>query len=284
MTLGEKISALRNQHEMSQGDLAEKMNVSRQSISKWETDTSVPELEKLIQLSEVFHITLDELVKGDTTPEHETSENSEPEYKGAPPQPVQVVIQKSPNTQKIVGIILLCFGALVLLLLTVLGGVLPGLLFSSPFILCGIVCLVFKRNAGLWCAWALLFVVNIYLRYATGIRWSLVLLTPIYEPSMNYMRLAFAWIELICYVAIVIVTVMRFRNKPLDPTKNRLVLLAVGCVALALTYIPVTLGSLSTIAQLYYIFTDWVRLVLLTIILTNAVRLLRSRRNHGATE
>ena len=53
MTLGEKISALRNQHEMSQGDLAEKMNVSRQSISKWETDTSVPELEKLIQLSEV---------------------------------------------------------------------------------------------------------------------------------------------------------------------------------------------------------------------------------------
>ena len=53
MTLGEKISALRNQHEMSQGDLAEKMNVSRQSISKWETDTSVPELDKLIQLSEV---------------------------------------------------------------------------------------------------------------------------------------------------------------------------------------------------------------------------------------
>lgn len=129
MTLGEKISALRNQHEMSQGDLAEKMNVSRQSISKWETDTSVPELEKLIQLSEVFHITLDELVKGDTTPEHETSENSEPEYKGAPPQPVQVEIQKSSNTQKIVGIILLCFGALVLLLLTVLGGVLSGLLF-----------------------------------------------------------------------------------------------------------------------------------------------------------
>ena len=40
MTLGKKISALRNQHEMSQGDLAEKMNVSRQSISKWETEIS----------------------------------------------------------------------------------------------------------------------------------------------------------------------------------------------------------------------------------------------------
>lgn len=41
MTLGEKITTLRNQHEMSQGDLAEKMNVSRQSISKWETGGSL---------------------------------------------------------------------------------------------------------------------------------------------------------------------------------------------------------------------------------------------------
>ena len=92
MTLGEKISALRNQHEMSQGDLAEKMNVSRQSISKWETDTSVPELDKLIQLSEVFHITLDELVKGDVPPTHEETEYTEPEYK-APAQPVPVTQQ-----------------------------------------------------------------------------------------------------------------------------------------------------------------------------------------------
>ena len=73
MTLGEKITTLRNQYEMSQGDLAEKMNVSRQSISKWETGTSVPELEKLIQLSELFHITLDELVKGESIPEKKTS-------------------------------------------------------------------------------------------------------------------------------------------------------------------------------------------------------------------
>ena len=283
MTLGEKISALRNQHEMSQGDLAEKMNVSRQSISKWETDTSVPELEKLIQLSEVFHITLDELVKGDTTPEHETSENSEPEYK-APPQPVQVEIQKSSNTQKIVGIILLCFGALVLLLLTVLGGVLSGLLFSSPFILCGIVCLVFKRNAGLWCAWALLFAVNLYLRYATGITWRLTRWTLNYEPSMNYMRLAFAWVELTCYVVIVAVTVIRFRKKPLKLTKRTYTLLVVGCVALALTYIPVTLGPLSAIARVHYIFIDWVRLVLLTLILTTAARLLYLRKLNRTTD
>lgn len=92
MTLGEKISALRNQHEMSQGDLAEKMNVPRQSISKWETDTSVPELDKLIQLSEVFHITLDKLVKSDTLQEDTSKENELHESENTP-QPVQVIIQ-----------------------------------------------------------------------------------------------------------------------------------------------------------------------------------------------
>ncbi len=283
MTLGEKISALRNQHEMSQGDLAEKMNVSRQSISKWETDTSVPELDKLIQLSEVFHITLDELVKGDVPPTHKENEDTEPENK-VPAQPVQVIVQKSSNTQKIVGVILLCFGAVVLLLLTILGGFLSGLLFSSPFILCGIVCLVFKRNVGLWCAWALLFAVNVYLRYATSITWRLTRWTLNYEPSMNYMRLAFAWVELICYVAIVVVTVMRFRKKPLEPTKKIYTLLVVGCVAFALTYIPVTLGPFSAIARVHYIFSDWVRLALLTPILTNVARLLYLRKLNGTTE
>lgn len=284
MTLGEKISALRNQHEMSQGDLAEKMNVSRQSISKWETDTSVPELDKLIQLSEVFHITLDELVKGDAPPEQAAEKTAEPEHE-TPVQPVQVIVQKSVNTQKVVGIVLLCFGALVLLLLTILGGFLSGLLFSSPFLLCGAICLIFKRNVGLWCAWALVFAVNVYLRYATSITWHLTRWTLNYDPSMNYLRLAFAWIELICYIAIIAVTVLRFRKKPLEPTKKTYTLLAVGCIALALTYIPVsmdTLGPFSTVARLYFIFSDWVRIALLTPILTTVARLLRDRKNEIA--
>lgn len=286
MTLGEKISALRNQYEMSQGDLAEKMNVSRQSISKWETDTSVPELDKLIQLSEVFHITLDELVKGEIPPEQETDEGVESKQE-TPVQPVQVIIQKSTNTQKVVGIVLLCFGALVLLLLSLLGGFLSGLLFSSPFLLCGAICLIFKRDVGLWCAWALLFAVNVYLRYATSITWRLTRWTLNYDPSMNYMRLAFAWIELICYVAIIVVTVLRFRRKPLEPTKKTYTLLAVGCVALALTYIPVTmdtLGPFSAVSRLYFIFMDWVRIALLMPILTTAVRLLRGQKRHTTME
>ena len=63
MTLGQNICRLRTERGLSQGDLADALEVSRQSISKWETDASVPELEKLLRLSELFHITLDELVK-----------------------------------------------------------------------------------------------------------------------------------------------------------------------------------------------------------------------------
>lgn len=64
MNFGERIYKLRTEKELSQGDLAEAMEVSRQSISKWENGVSVPELEKLVKLSEVFGITLDELVTG----------------------------------------------------------------------------------------------------------------------------------------------------------------------------------------------------------------------------
>lgn len=61
MTLGENIARLRTQKDWSQGDLADALGISRQSISKWETDTSIPELEKLIKLSELFGVTLDQL-------------------------------------------------------------------------------------------------------------------------------------------------------------------------------------------------------------------------------
>lgn len=65
MSLGQNIYSQRTAHNMSQGDLADKLDVSRQSISKWETDTSVPELDKLLRMSDIFGLTLDELVKGE---------------------------------------------------------------------------------------------------------------------------------------------------------------------------------------------------------------------------
>ena len=73
MTLGENIVRLRTQKNWSQGDLADALDISRQSVSKWETDSSIPELDKLLKLSELFGITLDELVRGEGVPKTETA-------------------------------------------------------------------------------------------------------------------------------------------------------------------------------------------------------------------
>ena len=68
MALHENIYRLRAARNMSQGDLAEALDVSRQSISKWENGTAVPELDRLIKMSQLFGLTLDQLV-GDEPPQ-----------------------------------------------------------------------------------------------------------------------------------------------------------------------------------------------------------------------
>ena len=62
--LSETIYRLRRRAGLSQEQLAETIGVSRQAISKWESGVSTPELDKLLALSECFHVTLDELTGG----------------------------------------------------------------------------------------------------------------------------------------------------------------------------------------------------------------------------
>ena len=67
LTLGEKIKEQRTAHGLSQETLAETMGVSRQAVTKWETDQSAPSSEKLIALAKLFHISLDELIGNKVT-------------------------------------------------------------------------------------------------------------------------------------------------------------------------------------------------------------------------
>ena len=63
MTLGESIRNLRKQHNLSQEQLAEKLDVSRQSVSLWEKDSTQPTIDNIITLSDIFGVTVDELLK-----------------------------------------------------------------------------------------------------------------------------------------------------------------------------------------------------------------------------
>ena len=62
MTIAEKIKQLRKDNSMTQEDLAEKLNVSRQTISKWETSVTIPDADNIVAISKLFNITTDELL------------------------------------------------------------------------------------------------------------------------------------------------------------------------------------------------------------------------------
>ena len=67
MSLSKQLIHLRNVKGISQEELASLMNVTRQAVSKWETDQTLPDSEKVIRLSEIFGVSTDYLLKGKET-------------------------------------------------------------------------------------------------------------------------------------------------------------------------------------------------------------------------
>ena len=63
MILSEKIIMLRKKYGWSQEELAERLDISRQSVSKWESGASIPDLERIVSMSQLFGVTTDYLLK-----------------------------------------------------------------------------------------------------------------------------------------------------------------------------------------------------------------------------
>jgi len=78
MNFCEKLQTMRKEKGLSQEALAEMLNVSRQSVSKWESGQSYPEMEKLITLSEIFGVTIDSLIKNGELQEDKQNTISQP--------------------------------------------------------------------------------------------------------------------------------------------------------------------------------------------------------------
>lgn len=66
MNIGEKIKFLRQEKNMTQKELADKLHVSSQAVSNWELHKGFPDISNLIRISDMFDISLDELIKEDT--------------------------------------------------------------------------------------------------------------------------------------------------------------------------------------------------------------------------
>lgn len=78
MNIGEKIYELRKEKNLSQEDVAEKLNVTRQTVSKWETNQSTPDFDKIIPLCELFEISTEELLIGKKKEEQIQNEQEAP--------------------------------------------------------------------------------------------------------------------------------------------------------------------------------------------------------------
>lgn len=79
MTLCEKLYELRKKNSLMQEEFGERMGVSRQAVSKWETGTAMPDTDKLIQIAKFYNITLDSLLndEADTAPQKEEVKSAE---------------------------------------------------------------------------------------------------------------------------------------------------------------------------------------------------------------
>ncbi len=287
MTLGERICYYRAKLNMSQGDLADALDVSRQSVSKWETGGSIPDLDKLVKLSSLFSITLDELVKG-TAPS-----SAEP---AQPPQPTAAG-QPLPG-RKIVGIVLLSMAFLIwLLILLLFGDLLSGLVLALPFTLCGIICLIFRKHAGLWCAWTLTLLLDLFLTFATG--------GNTWRSLLSYIQgfFSFAWtistmvavLHLLLTVTMITITVFRFRKGAIPfPRKKQAVLLGCGAGGLLLSGAGESLllrycfklaetadnfSAVLTFTSCLSLLIDWLQLAWFILLLIGTLRFLRKPQN-----
>ena len=288
MTLGENIVRLRTEKNWSQGDLADALDISRQSVSKWETDASVPELEKLLKLSELFGVTLDELVRGEDAPQ---SEPAAAEAQNALSSFVPQAVPARDKSRSIIGTVLLCTGAVIVPCLLLLGSIFSGLLIGAPFFICGVICLTAKSRVGLWCGWAVYACADLYLRFATGLSWTTIFMTRLWTPEMNSARLAIAWAQFAAMVLMTVWTVCSYRALRLSATKKERTWLAAGWFA-ALALLPLLmhygmmpllldeLGNYSSVSPYFLlnVVYSYARLALINVLLVRSLAVWRVKR------
>lgn len=151
MSIGSRIFELRMSKNLSQSALADMLDVSRQSVSKWETDSAVPDLDKLMKLCNVFEVTLDELT-GRTD-----SMNGEPGK--------TEICSFPARTQQVFGYILFVMSFSVALLLLFRGRNEGDFIIMVPVLLalliCGMICIFLKQRALYWCIWTALAPISI---------------------------------------------------------------------------------------------------------------------------
>lgn len=213
MTIGEKISKLRKENNYTQEQLADILNVSRQSVSKWESNTAYPETDKLIVLARLFECSTDYLLKDECTCKNGDFEKSIDE--GA-----SVEAEYPSRNQKVIGYILLAVSLIAGILIFLLAESEEELYVPIPFVIsaltCSLICLFVRYKAAYWCVWAIVAPLVLFTPHIVG--WS----------ALNGINLV-----LICfYVTMFFVARKLFANFEISVSKKKSILVAIGWIAL----------------------------------------------------
>lgn len=212
---------------MSQDALAEKLEVSRQSVSKWETDASVPELEKLIKLSELFGVTLDELIRGDANEPQARCLSEEPFRDAGGPEPGKPPVSHGQLTAGNVLLILSAALPLALLLFWGLYGLLLGAYLDLILLPCGIICRKCPKRAALWSGWVVWLWADACVTGAMGFStwsWLSVLWGDPEYLALVSGRLIFSGVLLATLAGMTAWTLWSFRHTPLPRTWRNIAL------------------------------------------------------------
>ncbi len=214
MNFGEHLYNLRKERNISQGELADALDVSRQSVSKWENNLSTPELDKIIKMSELFNISIDELLTGKSTSFEDSQRASEPI------SPKNRISKRTKNT---ISLILLCAGAVILTLATIFIGFFPALSISLPFIICAAICFFGKQDLLLRCGWVVFIFLHFYLFDATGVTESMVVLT-FTGMIANPWHIIMSWIMLAAMIAMAVITLFVCFKRPVTVKSKHIIL------------------------------------------------------------
>ena len=238
-TLGERIYKYRSARGLSQLELSELLDVSRQSISKWETDVAVPELSKLIKMAEIFEISLDALILGKDDEVKVEEIKEEP----APAMPIAEIRERS-RLKMGFGFCFIGVGILISFLILLLAGdFLTAFILFVPFGASAFFCLKQFRHAALWCFESWYCWIVAYFYYATGSHWNAWLPRLIHFSELGIdIQTIISLLFFFLLVFFICMTVFVHRKEKFEFSKKKhIVLAAITAIAIPLKHLALWL-------------------------------------------
>ena len=206
MTIGQRISELRKNHGYSQEYVAEQLGVSRQAVSKWETDASAPDTYNLIGLAQLFGVSVAFIAVG------KKEEEGQPSPQGTASNPIVVTnhYRQGINLEQVIGVIMLIFSLVCgILTITVDDRLLPIFLI---LVVCTIACFIQIKHKSIvvwWGFWIFDFLLAIFGMTSSPF---LIFNPANYQPGLTG-ALFYGYFTWLYLVGIVIYTIRYFKRQ-----------------------------------------------------------------------